>query len=193
MIRGMESGHQKPSPARYGAWISLGLGAVIVLFALAAITWATSWTTTDLITGLIFGAVLIALGTTTDLAGRYIDTRGPKDDAAKATESPRTAAPSLSRSPGLKKVLDEEQHRTVEAAFKTAGYPGRLMIASAPSSAEVFVILQPDQYADWKFSDEQLAQFEQYLARQLESEVRILGTSRAWPAPPAISDISFSS
>jgi hypothetical protein len=193
MIRDMEPGDQKRSPARIGAWISLGLGAVIVLFTLAAITWATSWTTTDLITGLIFGAVLIALGTAAGLAERYVNTRDPKDGGTQAAESPRSAAPSPSRAPGLKQVLDEEQHRKVEAAFKTVGYHGRLMIASAPGRAEVFVVLPPDKYAEWKFSDEQRAQFERHLARELESEVRIMETSRTWPAHPATWDTGFNS
>jgi hypothetical protein len=178
----MESGHQKPSPARYGAWISLGLGAVIVLFALAAITWATSWTTTDLITGLIFGAVLIALGTVADLAGRYIDTRVPKDSATKVIESPHSEAPSSSR----KNVLSEKPHQAVEDAFKNAGYRGPLVVASAPGHAEhVFVVLQPDKYADWNYPHEQLVQLERALERELALKVSAVGTFRDRPTDPA--------
>lgn len=188
MIRGMEPGQQNRSPAQYGAWISLALAAVIVLFALAAITWVAAWTTTDLITCLVFGAVLIVVGAAADLAGRYIDTRVPKprkEGATEATERLRSERPSPSGSPGLKNVLNE-----VAEAFSLAGYTGTFMIAPAGDGGErVFVVLPEDHFTEWKdsrkISQERLEHFERLLAGILESKVAVVERSHERPIRPA--------
>jgi hypothetical protein len=167
--------------ARNPSFVGLA-GAVVAVFALVARTWATAWTTADLIACLVVAAVLIVAGTTAGLVEKNIDQRGLElDEGIKDTGRGTSFSSSP---PGHKNA-----HDTVKSRLLEARYDRKFMIAHAPGGEHVFVLLPPDDFAQWKTSQrisaEYLEGFRRELARDLNLQVSILETPGDWSADTA--------